>query len=412
MVESVIATDSEWRKVEFEVNQANKNLNALSKEIGAKKKAGENADELMAQVAKSKEELKLKEEKLKSLEREVTLKLRQVGNIVHESVPISKDEKDNVIVKTVGECKRDHAKYHHHELLHMIDGYASEKGVTVAGHRGYFLKGVGVLLNQALIQYGLTFLTKREYTPLQPPYFMKKEIMAETAQLEEFDEALYHVTGSGEDNDFYLIATSEQPISAYHRNDWLAESALPIRYGGISTCFRKEAGSYGRDAWGIFRIHQFEKIEQFCITSPEESWKMHEEMLKTCEEFYSSLGLSYQVVNIVSGALNNAAAKKYDLEAWFPTLGVYRELVSASNCTDYQSRAMETRYGQKKTGQNEKSYVHMLNATLCATERTICCILENYQTPEGVVVPEVLRPFMGGIDFMKFTQKVRERQHT
>jgi seryl-tRNA synthetase len=138
---------------------------------------------------------------------------------------------------------------------------------------------------------------------------------------------------------------------------------------------------------------------------------MHEEMIKTCEEFYASLGLSYQIVNIVSGALNNAAAKKYDLEAWFPTLGVYRELVSASNCTDYQSRAMETRFGQKKAGQTEKQYVHMLNATLCATERTICCLLENYQTPTGVTVPEVLRPFMGGIDFMPFTQKVRHRNN-
>lgn len=391
--------------VEFEVNQTNKALNALAKEIGAKKKAKEDATELMEKVVKEKEVLKQKEEKLKELERAVTVALRRVGNIVHSSVPVSKDEKDNLIVKTVGECRRDHAKYHHHELLHMIDGYSAERGVTVAGHRGYFLKGVGVMLNQALIQYGLSFLMKKQYTALQPPFFMKKEIMAETAQLEEFDEALYHVTGSNDDS-FYLIATSEQPISAYHRDEWLEPTSLPLRYSGISTCFRKEAGSYGKDAWGIFRIHQFEKVEQFCITAPEDSWKMHEEMISTCEEFYKSLGLSYQIVNIVSGALNNAAAKKYDLEAWFPTLGVYRELVSSSNCTDYQSRAMETRFGQKKAGQQEKTYVHMLNATLCATERTICCLLENYQTPEGVVVPEVLRPFMGGLEIMKYVNKV------
>jgi len=403
-VDKIIAADAEWRKAEFEVNQTNKALNALSKDIGKKKKAKENCDELMQQVAKTKEELKAKEEKLKSLEKTVQTLLRTVGNIVHSSVPISKDEVDNKVWKTWGECKRDHAKYHHHELLHMIDGYASEKGVTVAGHRGYFLKGVGVLLNQALIQYGLSFLLKKQYTPLQPPYFMRKEIMAETAQLEEFDEALYHVSGTGGE-DFYLIATSEQPISAYHRDDWLERTQLPIRYAGSSTCFRKEAGSHGKDTWGIFRIHQFEKIEQFAITAPDESWEMHEEMIKTAEEFYQSLGLPYQIVTIVSGALNNAAAKKYDLEAWFPTLGVFRELVSASNCTDYQSRAMETRFGQKKGGATEKSYVHMLNSTLCATERTICCILENYQTSEGVVVPEVLRPFMGGIEIMKFTQK-------
>lgn len=402
LIEDIVANDSDWRKATFEVNQINKNLNALSKEIGQKKKNKESADDLIAKVADLKNELKEKEETVTKIEKEIDGKLRLVGNLVHESVPFSKDEKDNAVVKQWGPTKRDHAKYHHHELLHMIDGYASEKGVTVAGHRAYFLKGVGVLLNQALINYGLSFLLKRQYTALQPPFFMRKEIMAETAQLEEFDEALYHVTGTGED--LYLIATSEQPISAFHRGDHLAPEELPLRYAGLSTCFRKEAGSHGKDTWGIFRIHQFEKVEQFCITSPEKSWEMHEEMIKTCEEFYQSLGLSYHVVNIVSGALNNAAAKKYDLEAWFPTLGVFRELVSASNCTDYQARAMETRFGHKKAGQQAKSYVHMLNATLCATERTICCILENYQTDEGVVVPEVLRPYMGGLEIMKFVK--------
>jgi len=177
---------------------------------------------------------------------------------------------------------------------------------------------------------------------------------------------------------------------------------LPIRYAGLSTCFRKEAGSSGKDCWGIFRVHQFEKIEQFCITGPEKSWDEHEAMLQVCKDFYQSLGLPYHVVAICSGELNNAAAKKYDLEAWFPALGVFRELVSASNCTDYQSRALEVRYGQKKMGERKKEYVHMLNATLCATERTICCILENYQTEDGVNVPEVLQPFMGGMTKMPF----------
>jgi len=191
---------------------------------------------------------------------------------------------------------------------------------------------------------------------------------------------------------------------------------LPLSYAGLSTCFRKEAGSHGKDAWGIFRIHQFEKVEQFVICSPENSWDYHEKMIANCEEFYQNLGLSYQVVSIVSGALNNAAAKKYDLEAYFPTFQTYRELVSASNCTDYQSRAMETRYRAKAapTGaggkaaagaaSKDKVYVHMLNATLVATERTICCLLENYQTADGITVPEVLRPYMGGLSFIKFVK--------
>jgi seryl-tRNA synthetase len=315
LVDNVIVADKEWRGLEFECNTISKQLNQLSKEIVVKKNAREDFSSIIAQANAMRTELKVKQERLHALEKELKAKVRMIGNLVHDSVPKFQSEQGNVIVKTVGECKRDHAKYHHHELLHMIDGYAAERGVAVAGHRGYFLKGVGVLLNQALVQYGLSFLMKRQYTPLQPPFFMRKEIMADTAQLEEFDEALYHVSGGGEDNDFYLIATSEQPISAYHRGERLEKTQLPIRYGSFSTCFRKEAGSHGRDAWGIFRIHQFEKIEQFCITAPEDSWAMHEEMIKTCEEFYASLGLAYQIVNVASGALNNSAAKKYDLEA-------------------------------------------------------------------------------------------------
>ncbi len=187
-------------------------------------------------------------------------------------------------------------------------------------------------------------------TAIQPPYFMNESVMADTAQLDDFDEQLYKVTGQDTDSVKYLIATSEQPLSALHRKEWLQPKDLPIRYAGISTCFRKEAGSHGRDAWGVFRVHQFEKVEQFVLASPEQSWPMLDHMVAVSEEFYQQLGLPYRVICIVSGALNSAAAKKYDLEAWFPTLGVYRELVSCSNCTDYQARAMETRFGFKKEG--------------------------------------------------------------
>eukprot|EP01015_Nassula_variabilis_P034371 TRINITY_DN844_c0_g1_i2.p1 TRINITY_DN844_c0_g1~~TRINITY_DN844_c0_g1_i2.p1 ORF type:complete len:212 (-),score=56.37 TRINITY_DN844_c0_g1_i2:105-740(-) len=191
-----------------------------------------------------------------------------------------------------------------------------------------------------------------------------------------------------------------------YQGEWIDSKDLPIRFAGTSTCFRKEAGAHGKDTWGIFRIHQFEKVEQFVITTPEESVKAQEEMIATAEEFYQSLGLPYRVVNIVSGALNDAAAKKYDLEAWFPGYNAYRELVSCSNCTDYQSRALEIRCGIKKANQQEKKYVHMLNGTLCATERTLCCLLENYQTEKGVKVPEVLIPFMHGQDFIPYTKEV------
>jgi len=275
----------------------------------------------------------------------------------------------------------------------MIDGYEPEVGTEVAGHRGYYLKGFGILLNQALINYGLQFLSSKGYTPVQTPFFMKKSTMAKVAALADFDESLYKVTGNPDEEEMYLIATSEQPCCALHMHSTIAPKSLPIKYVGYSTCFRKEAGAHGRDVWGIFRVHQFEKIEQFVITSPEKSWDMHEEMIAVSEEFYQNLGLSYRIVNIVSGELNNAAAKKYDLEAWFPTFGEYRELVSCSNCTDYQARRLDIKYGSVKSD-GTTSFVHMLNSTLTATERTICCILENYQTAKGILIPEVLKPYL------------------
>lgn len=242
------------------------------------------------------------------------------------------------------------------------------------------------------------------------PFFMKRDVMSKTAQLEQFDEELYKVTG--DDIDKYLIATSEQPISAFHMGEWFdkPKEQLPIKYAGYSTCFRKEAGAHGKDTWGIFRVHQFEKVEQFVLTDPEKSWEMLEEMIATSKEFMESLGLKYRVVTIVSGALNNAAAKKYDLEAWFPYQGEYKELVSCSNCTDYQSRRLDIRCGPKKANQQEKKYVHCLNSTLCAAERTLCCLIENHQTEDGISVPKALRPYLGGREFIPFSQELKNKR--
>ena len=254
------------------------------------------------------------------------------------------------------------------------------------------------------------------YSPNQPPFLLNRDQMAKTAQLSEFDEELYHVSEGNNTphSDKYLIATSEQPLSCLHSDEWLQPNQIPIRYCGYSTCFRKEAGSHGRETWGTFRVHQFEKVEQFVLCKPEDSWRHFDEMIAVSEEFYQSLGLPYQVISIVSGALNNAAAKKYDLEAYFPNLSAYKELVSCSNCTTYQTRALNIRYGVKKekaaTGER-KEFVHALNAassilyvlfdptltlskTLCATERTMCALLENFQTESGLIVPEVLRKYI------------------
>jgi len=340
--------------VRFDVDEFNKEAKSLQMKIAEKMKAKEDASELVASrtsVIKQRDEVQAvmaeKEALLRSL-------ISNIGNVVHESVVDSKDEANNNVVRTwfpesKGPVKAD-GILAHHQVLARLDGYDPERGSKVVGHRGYFLRNWGLRLNQALINYGMDFLSKRNYTLLQTPFMMRKEMMAKCAQLDDFDEQLYKVTGEKDDEPLYLIATSEQPIACYHSDEWFDEPSrqLPARYGGYSTCFRKEAGAHGKDTWGLFRIHQFEKVEQFVITEPEKSWEMFDEMIGTSEAFYQSLGLGYRVVGIVSGALNNAAAKKFDLEAWFPNYGEYKELVSCSNCTDYQSRRLEIRCGSKK----------------------------------------------------------------
>lgn len=408
LVDEVIALYADWIKIDFELNQLNKEANALQKQIVAKKKAKESIDEILESKKILSE--KIDETKKRSKETEQTMRIKAglVGNLVAKSVPVSLTEDDNVTIRTWhpdgpnAQVQQRKDILAHHEVLIRLDALDMDRGSKVAGHRGYFLTGDGVDLNHALIAYGLDFLRARGYRKVQVPFIMNKEVMAKTAQLDSFDEELYKVIGA--DDDKYLIATSEQPISAFHSDEWFdnPEKQLPIKYAGFSTCFRKEAGAAGRDMWGIFRVHQFEKIEQFCITEPDKSWEMFDLMLSNAEAFYQSLGIPYQVVAIVSGALNLAASQKYDLEAWFPFQGAYKELVSCSNCTDYQSRRLEVRCGLKTKDQTRKLYVHMLNGTLCATERALCCLVENYQTENGLRIPEVLRPYMQGRDFIEF----------
>ena len=411
IVDEIIALDDKWRAATGDVDEMKKDRNTLQKEVGKKMKAKVPCDEDKLKIKSMGELIAAKEEEKLSLKELIEKKIGTIGNIIEPSmnVPVHKDEAFNKVERTWGEPRSPEGLLNHHDLLWRIGGYEPDRGVNVAGHRGYFLRDVGVMLNQAFINYGSTFLRKKGYTVLQPPYLMKKDVMSGVAQLEQFDEELYKVSGGENSDDKYLIATSEQPICVYHKDEWLQEKELPIRYSGISTCFRKEAGKHGADTWGIFRVHQFEKVEQFVIVEGdlEKSNAMQEEMIRIAEEFYQSLGFPYHVINLVTGDLNNAAIRKYDLECWFPGYNAYRELVSCSNCTDYQSRSMEIRCGQKKMGDREKKYVHMLNSTLCATGRAICCLLENFQEEDGVRIPEVLRPYMDGMDFLPFVRGPR-----
>ncbi|CAD2088123.1 serine--tRNA ligase, putative [Plasmodium vinckei lentum] len=504
-VDKVIEYDEKWRKSIFKLEELKKNINLINKTIGNKKKEDKNAnvEDLKQKSLSMKEEIPLIQNEEKHLLKQRNTYLAKVGNILSSKVVINNDEEHNKVVRTWGECKNyeptdleksDTKKgdtpntkrevgnnndgqnkvsiiseikkkyYYHYDLLRKIGGVNFKKGVLVAGHRGYYLTGAGFLLNNAIMQYAINFLVNKKYTPVYPPFFMKKTIMEECAELDDFEETLYKISSSSvasaEDtkiatnnnsnnvsneksnrDDLFLIATSEQPLCALHRDETLESKYLPLKYVGISSCFRKEAGAHGKDIRGILRVHQFDKVEQFCISLPQTSYKLHEEMIKTCEEFYQSLNIPYKIVNIVSGALNNAAALKYDIEGYFPSSGQYRELVSCSNCTDYQSINLNIRYtdsnikiagitksSKDKNDENtkdetrdeyvdseyekfnhdfpveNKNYVHLLNGTMVAGQRFLCCLLENYQNGEGIMVPEKLRPYMNNTDFIPFIE--------
>jgi len=429
-VDKVIDLDNQWRAARHAADNWNKLKNMVSKAIGEKMKkkqplgdsdaledsivaglAGLTLDacgELTVTQLKRirvliDKEMQDNTSKLTTLEQERDNLLKEFGNWLHPSVPISNDEDaDNRTERTWGDIEK-RTKYSHVDLIHMIGGADLERGTVTSGGRGYYLQGPAVFLQQGLIQLALQTLYKKDYSPLYTPFFMKKEVMQEVAQLSQFDDELYKVLGKGSENkddksidEKYLIATSEQPIAAFHRDEWIDEKILPIKYAGISSCFRQEVGSHGRDTRGIFRVHQFEKVEQFVITSPHDdaSWKMMDEMIDNAETFCKLLNIPYRIVCIVSGALNNAAAKKLDLEAWFPGSGAFRELVSCSNCLDYQARRLRVRYGQTKKMNQATEYCHMLNATMCAVTRVICVLMEMNQTETGIKVPEALKLYM------------------
>ena len=394
--EKVLEYDILWREGEQKLNSLRAEKNKLSKSFKQAKKDG-NIEEVIAkskEVANEIKELGPKIEEYKKLREEYRYK---VGNIIDEDVPISDTEDDNTIVRKVGELPSfDFEPLNHVDLIEKIDGADIETAASVSGARFYYLKRDILHLNLALIQFALNELEGKGYIPLQTPFFVKSEVAAETSELGEFEETLYKV----ENEDLYLIATAEQTLAALHRDEIIAPEELPIRYCALSTCFRKEAGSHGKDTLGIFRVHQFEKIEQFIYSTPEDSKAEHDFLLANTEEIYKKLGLPYQIVGIVSSALNDNAAIKYDLEAWFPGSETYRELVSCTNCKDYQARKTKTRFG--KAGSGDAQILHTLNSTAIATERTMCCILENYQQADGSVkVPDVLVPYMGGKTIIK-----------
>jgi len=386
IVDKVIEYDKKWRERLKEMQELKKKKNEISNKIA--KSEGEEKEKLIIEATNL-------DEKIKGLEREVKFLLEErdryrykIGNILHKSVPIAPTEEGNEIVRSWGKIREfDFEPKKHADL---IERFAEiEKASKISGARCYYLKEDLVLLNLSLIDFALRKLKEKGFILMWTPYFIKEEFMRGASELSDFKEQLYKIEGE----DLYLIATAEQSLVSLHADEVLEEKNLPLKYVGYSTCFRREAGAHGKDTKGIFRVHQFDKVEQFVFCKPEESWEIFEELIKNAEEFYQDLGLPYRIVNIASGEMNDNAAKKYDLEVWFPAQKKWRELCSCSNCTDYQARKLNIRFG--KYG-GKKEFVHTLNSTAIATQRTITAILENFQMKDGKIeVPKVLRKFIG-----------------
>ena len=391
-VDKVIDLDLRWRAFLQQINDLRKERNQISRDIGIKKKKKEDTSILQEKV----KEINLKISELETDANEKLIerdKIRySIGNILLPGVPIAKTEDGDETIKSWGrKTKFNFQPKGHTELIELLQLAELEKSSEISGSRTFYLKKDLVYLNLALIRYAVDFLTsKRGFIPYWTPPFMRRKAMEGASELSDFEETLYSDTKE----DVFFIATSEQTLAALHMNELIDVDTLPRKYCGISQCYRREAGSHGKDTKGIFRVHHFHKVEQFVFCKPDESEMFHEELIANAEELFKGLKIPYRIVNIASGELNDNAAKKYDLETWFPAQGTYREVVSCSNVTEYQAQKLNITFGKEG---GTKEFVHTLNSTAIASERTICAILENFQQEDGsVIIPKILRPYLNG----------------
>ena len=395
-IDEVIRLDEEWRKIRYEVDQLRKARNAAARGIADAKKSGDSAaaDKILSEVA----DIGAKIDELSDLSDDYLANrdaLRMsIPNILHEEVPIGEDDQKNTLHSLHGEkTELAFEPKNHNDLIEMNGWVDQSRGAKVTGSRFYFLQGDLARLEMALQQYGADFLMQRGYTLVQPPLMMNREAYEGVTDLADFETVMYGI----EPDKYYLIATSEHPLTAMRMDEIIEPSELPIKLVGVSACFRREVGAHGLSDRGIWRVHQFTKVEQIVISHPDESWDHHEELLANAMDMWDSLGLHYRVVNICTGDMGTVAARKYDLEAWLPGAGQYKEVVSCSNCTDYQANRLRMRF--RTTEGNEA--VHTLNSTAIATSRALVAIMEQNQTEDGSIsIPEVLRPYMGGQEFL------------
>jgi seryl-tRNA synthetase len=392
-IDAVLVSDRNWRKTLTELNQLREKRNSITEEIATLTKEGKDVVERIEAARKISMKIQRGETTVKTYRKKIDHILMRLPNIMHETVPFGEDDTGNVEIRRWGELPQFKFKEKDHiDLALALDLVDLDRAAKVSGARFYYLKNELVQLNYALIRYALDFIDNKDFTLFQPPYFLKRKAISGAIALSDFEDVVYKI----EDEDLYLIGTSEHALLALHMDEILNGNDLPLKYAAISPCFRKEAGSHGRDTKGIFRVHQFEKVEQFIFSSPEESWKEHQHLIANAEEFFRKLKLPYRIVNVCSGDLGIMAAKKYDLEAWLPGQNMYREMVSCSNCTTYQAVRAKIRYRDKPNEPTD--YIHTLNSTLVATERTLIAIMENYQQEDGSIrIPDILIPYMKGI---------------
>ena len=389
LVDQIIAIDEIKRAALSEFETLRQEQNVLSKSVGSAK--GDEKAALLANAKKLADKVKAADTKRSEIEEKAKALLLQLSNLLDTEAPIGGEE-DFVTIEHVG-TPRDFAKdgfepKDHVELGKLLGAIDTERGAKVAGSRSYYLTGVGALLEFALVNYAIQSALKNGFSPVIPPVLVNPAAMEGTGFLGQAAENVYRI----EKDDVYLVGTSEVPLAAMHMDEILPADKLPLRYAGYSTCFRREAGTYGKDTRGIIRVHQFDKVEMFTFCKPEDAKAEHQRLLQWEKDFLNSMEIPFRVIDVASGDLGSSATRKFDIEAWIPTQGAYREVTSTSNCTEFQARRLNIRY---KDAEGTKA-IATLNGTLVAIPRMIVAILENHQNADGTVnVPAALQPFLG-----------------
>ena len=395
LVDSLLSADERRRSSSHRFDD----LRAEQKQLGklVPKAQGEEKAELLAKTRELSAAVKAADAEQNEAAEEAQRLLLLLGNVVHPDVPVGGEE-DFTVLETIG-TPRDFAAEgfepkDHLELGELLGAIDVERGAKVSGSRFYYLTGVGALLELALVNASIAQATAAGFIPMLTPALVRPRAMEGTGFLGQAAENVYHL----EKDDYYLVGTSEVPLAAYHMDEILDAGKLPLRYAGFSPCFRREAGTYGKDTRGIFRVHQFDKVEMFTYIAPEDAEAEHQRLLEWEKQWLTSLGLPFQVIDVATGDLGASASRKFDCEAWIPTQGKYRELTSASNCNEFQARRLSVRLRDEKGTRP----LATLNGTLCAVPRTIVALLENHQQADGsVLVPEILRPYLGGREVLE-----------